>query len=176
MPMNILTYRKEKGLSQAAFAALLTEMGTPATQGLVSQWEKGTTAIRAERAVQIELATGGALSRYDLLPAVFAPAPLGADGARAGALKAQAKARVTALINSRMSKRALRAKLGLGTDKQLAKVLQLPVEEVSAWADEDIVPALPQVLQLLGHSEQQEPAKPANDDPDADRIAPIEVA
>ncbi|OBU55480.1 hypothetical protein A9K70_20840 [Stenotrophomonas maltophilia] len=75
-----------------------------------------------------------------------------------------------------MSKRALRAKLGLSTDKQLAKVLQLPVEEVSAWADEDMVPALPQVLQLLGHSEQQEPAKPANDDPDADRIAPIEVA
>lgn len=75
-----------------------------------------------------------------------------------------------------MSKRALRAKLGLSTDKQLAKVLQLPVEEVSAWADEDMVPALPQVLQLLGHSEQLEPAKPANDDPDADRIAPIEVA
>ncbi|WP_081275864.1 hypothetical protein [Stenotrophomonas maltophilia] len=79
-------------------------------------------------------------------------------------------------VDGRMSKRALRAKLGLSTDKQLAKVLQLPVEEVSAWADEDMVPALPQVLQLLGHSEQQEPAKPANDDPDADRIAPIEVA
>lgn len=79
-------------------------------------------------------------------------------------------------VDSRMSKRALRQKLGLSTDKQLAKVLQLPVEEVSAWADEGMVPALPQVLQLLGHSEQQEPAKPANDDPDADRIAPIEVA
>lgn len=75
-----------------------------------------------------------------------------------------------------MSKRALRAKLGLSTDRQLAKVLQLPVGEVSAWADEDMVPALPEVLQLLGHSEQHEPAKPANDDPDVDRIAPIEVA
>ncbi|KUP02138.1 hypothetical protein AR274_19780 [Stenotrophomonas maltophilia] len=83
---------------------------------------------------------------------------------------------VTALFDTRMSKRALRAKLGLSTDKQLAKVLQLPVEEVSAWADEEMVPALPEVLQLLGHSEQQEPAKPANDDPDVDRIAPIEVA
>ncbi|HDS1648684.1 TPA: helix-turn-helix domain-containing protein [Stenotrophomonas maltophilia] len=174
--MDIVTYRKEKGLSQAAFAALLTEMGTPATQGLVSQWEKGTTAIRAERAVQIELATGGALSRYDLLPAVFAPAPSGANGSRAPTSIAQATVQVTALIDSRMSKRALRAKLGLSTDKQLAKVLQLPVEEVSAWEDEDMVPALPQVLQLLGHSEQQEPGKPANDDPDADRIAPIEVA
>ncbi|MEN6650721.1 hypothetical protein [Stenotrophomonas hibiscicola] len=80
------------------------------------------------------------------------------------------------LVDSRMSKRALRARLGVANDKQLAKVLQLPVEEVSAWEDEDMVPALPQVLQLLGHSEQQEPAKPANDDPDADRIGPIEVA
>lgn len=79
-------------------------------------------------------------------------------------------------VDSRMSKRALRAKLGLSTDKQLAKVLQLPMEEVSAWEDEDMVPALPQVLQLLGHPEQQELAKPANDDPDADRIAPVEVA
>ncbi len=83
---------------------------------------------------------------------------------------------VRQLVDNRMSKRALRAKLGLSTDKQLAKVLQLPVEQVSGWADEDIVPALPQVLKLLGHPEQQEPAKPANDDPDADRIAPIEVA
>lgn len=83
---------------------------------------------------------------------------------------------VRTLSDKRMSKRALRAKLGLSTDKQLAKVLQLPVEQVSAWADDDMVPALPQVLRLLGHTEQQEPAKPANDDPDADRIATIEVA
>ena len=75
-----------------------------------------------------------------------------------------------------MSKRALRAKLGLSSDLHLAKVLGLPVEQVSGWADEDMVPALPQVMKLLGHTEQQEPAKPANEDPDADRIAPIEVA
>lgn len=83
---------------------------------------------------------------------------------------------VSKLVDSRMSKRALREKLGLSTDKQLAKVLQLPVEQVSAWADDEMVAALPQVMKLLGHPEQQEPAKPANDDPDADRIAPIEVA
>lgn len=75
-----------------------------------------------------------------------------------------------------VTKRGLRAKLGLSTDKQLAKVLQLPVEQVSAWPDDDMVPALPQALRLLGHTDHQEPAKPANDDPDADRIAPIEVA
>ena len=88
----------------------------------------------------------------------------------------ECSAAVTRPVVGRISKRALREKLGLSTDKQLAKVLQLPVEEVSAWADEDTVPALPQALQLLGHPEQQGPAKPANDDPDADRIAPIEVA
>lgn len=80
------------------------------------------------------------------------------------------------LVHSRMSKRALRARLGLGSDVHLAKVLGLTAEQVSGWADEDMVPALPQVLKLLGHPEQQEPAKPAHEDPDADRIGPIEVA
>ncbi len=75
-----------------------------------------------------------------------------------------------------MSKRALRAKLGMDGDKHLATLLQLPVEQVAAWADEDMVPALPQVMKLLGHLEQQELAKPANEDPDANRITPIEVA
>lgn len=75
-----------------------------------------------------------------------------------------------------MSKRALRAKLGLSNDLHLAKVLGLAAEQVSAWADEDMVPPLPQVMKLLGLPEQQEPARPANDDPDADRIGPIEVA
>lgn len=83
---------------------------------------------------------------------------------------------VTALIDTRMSKRALRARLGLGNDAHLAKVLDLPVEQVIGWADEDMVPALPQVMKLLGHTEQREPVKPANEDPDAERIAPIEVA
>lgn len=69
--MDIPSYRKDKGLSQAAFAALLTETGTPATQGLVSQWEKGTTAIRAERAIQIDLATRAERQqqrRFDAIP------------------------------------------------------------------------------------------------------------
>ncbi|WP_267257557.1 helix-turn-helix domain-containing protein [Stenotrophomonas maltophilia] len=83
---------------------------------------------------------------------------------------------LTALFDTRMSKRALRAKLGLSSDLHLAKVLHLPVEQVSGWADDDMVPALPQVMKLLGQAEQQEPAKPACEDPDADRIGLIEVA
>lgn len=83
---------------------------------------------------------------------------------------------LTALFDTRMSKRALRAKLGLSSDLHLARVLHLPVEQVSGWADDDMVPALPQVMKLLGQAEQQEPAKPACEDPDADRIGLIEVA
>lgn len=71
--MDIPTYRKEKGLSQSAFAALLTKSGSPATQSLVSQWESGDTAITADRAVQIEKATRKAINRSDLRPDLFAP-------------------------------------------------------------------------------------------------------
>lgn len=71
--MDIPTYRKEKGLSQSAFAALLTKTGAPATQSLVSQWESGETTITADRAVQIEKATRKAVNRSDLRPDLFAP-------------------------------------------------------------------------------------------------------
>lgn len=79
-------------------------------------------------------------------------------------------------VAGRISKRALRDRLGLSSDKHLATLLLLPAEQVEGWADDEMVPALPQVMKLLGNPLQQEPAKPANDDPDADRIAPIEVA
>lgn len=81
---------------------------------------------------------------------------------------------IAQIVDGRMSKRALRAKLGLSTDKQLAKVLQLPVEQVSAWADEEMIPALPQVVSLLN---MQRPATPSElDDSDANRIVSVEVA
>ena len=82
---------------------------------------------------------------------------------------------VGALVDSRMSKRALRARLGLGTDAHLAKVLGLPTEEVAAWPEEGSVPAIPQVLKLLGAPEA--PAAPSDpEDPDADRIVNVEAA
>lgn len=94
----------------------------------------------------------------------------------AGPARSQVVAETRALVDSRMNKRALRARLGLSNDKHLAKVLGLPVEQVSGWADEDMVPALPQVMKLLGHTEQDAPATPINDDPDADRIGPVDTA
>lgn len=85
------------------------------------------------------------------------------------------RAEVGVLIDSRMSKRALRARLGLSTDKQLAKVLKLPIEQVEGWSEEGALPALPQIQRLLGVQEQPQ-AQPAPHDPDENRYAPLEVA
>lgn len=74
-----------------------------------------------------------------------------------------------------MSKRALRAKLGMASDKHLATLLQLPVEEVEAWPEEGVLPALPQIQRLLG-VEAQAAAEPVNEDLDANRIAPVDTA
>ena len=78
-------------------------------------------------------------------------------------------------VDSRMSKRALRARLGLRSDAHLARVLQLPAAEVAAWPEEGSVPAIPQVLKLLGAQEAlAAPSEP--EDPDADRIVNVEAA
>jgi hypothetical protein len=80
------------------------------------------------------------------------------------------RAVIGAMVDSRMSKRALRSKFGFKTDAHLAKVLKLPLAEVESWAEEQGVPPLPQVLQLLGVQEQAPPAAALPEDPDAARI------
>lgn len=79
------------------------------------------------------------------------------------------------VLDCRMSKRALRARLGLSADKQLAKVLGLPLEQVKGWPEEGALPALPEIQRLLGVQEQP-PVQPAPHDPDENRYAPLEVA
>ena len=160
MDMTALDRAVQSAGSQQALAQLLG-IKPPSVSGWYDR-----KRVPAERCIAIEHATG--VSRHQLRPDVFGPDPTEPTSETAAPLREE--------IDRRMSKRALRAKLGLSTDKQLAKVLQLPVEQVSGWADDEMVPALPQVMRLLGHPVQLEPAKPANDDPDADRIAPIEVA
>lgn len=49
--MRLTEYRKKTGQSQDAFGALLVP---PASQALVSQWERGITRITLDYAVQIE--------------------------------------------------------------------------------------------------------------------------
>ncbi len=113
----------------------------------VSEWR--TSGIPPARRQFLEL----------LRPEIFGESSNAADGR---------------LAHSRMSKRALRARLGLGSDVHLAKVLGLTAEQVSGWADEDMVPALPQVENLLNMQRRAAPSE--LDDSDADRIVSVEVA
>lgn len=73
--MDIRTYREEQGLSQAEFAARFSPPLAPVSQGLVWQWESGRQRVTAERAIEIETATNGAVTRHDLRPDIFGPVP-----------------------------------------------------------------------------------------------------
>ena len=64
--MDITAYLKAKELSQEAFAK---QIGV--SQGLVWQWISGKTRITAERAIEIEEKTDGAIRREQLRPDVF---------------------------------------------------------------------------------------------------------
>jgi DNA-binding transcriptional regulator YdaS (Cro superfamily) len=55
-----------KTTTQVELAKLLN-----VTQGLISQWVRGETKITAERAIQIEKATKGKVSRAELRPDIF---------------------------------------------------------------------------------------------------------
>ncbi|MDH5832149.1 YdaS family helix-turn-helix protein [Luteimonas sp. M1R5S18] len=64
--MSLAALRKAQNLSQAKLAEMLTAAGYPATQALVSQWETGAVTVSAERALQIDFVTRGAI-RKELL-------------------------------------------------------------------------------------------------------------
>lgn len=152
MNMPALDKAVEAAGSQLALAQLLG-IKPPSISGWYDRQR-----VPAERCIAIEAATG--VSRHDLRPDVFGdPQSLSTTSAQ-----------VRALMDTRMSKRALRAKFGFKTDTHLAKVLRLSTAEVEAWPEELSVPALPQVLQLLGVQEPPPRAASAPDDPDADRI------
>lgn len=56
-------------LKKTTQQALASQLGV--TQGLVSQWVRGETQITAERALEIEAATGGQVTRQELRPDIF---------------------------------------------------------------------------------------------------------
>lgn len=112
----------------------------------------------------LHIESGGCVCLTDLRPDIW---PAGESY--------QVRAQIRAVVGIRMSKRALRARLGLSNDTHLAKILKLPVDQVAAWSDEQGVPALPQVLQLLGVQEQPA-ADAAPIDPDAERVIQVQVA
>ena len=115
----------------------------------VSEWR--TTGIPPARRQYLEL----------LRPDVF-----GLAGGRS-------RQAIGALVDTRMSKRALRARLGLSSDAHLAKVLGLSTQEVEGWAEEGTIPQLPQVLGLLGAPEEPDCS---DQDTDSGRVINVEVA
>jgi len=123
---------------------------------------RGHKKVSAALALRVASATGQLVTPADLRPDLYAPA------ASAGEVGGVALVPVT--------KEALRARLGFNSDAHLAKVLKLPVEQVQAWAEEQGVPALPQVLQLLGDHKAQPVAHAFPNDPDADRVIQVQVA
>lgn len=60
--MHLTEYRKKAGQSQAEFGSLLTP---PASQALMSQWERGVTRITLDYAVQIDRKTEHAVTPED---------------------------------------------------------------------------------------------------------------
>lgn len=71
--MDIQTFRARHGLSQADFAQLLADHGSPVTQGLISHWESGRVLVPPKRWGYIERATDGAVTRQDLRPDIWPP-------------------------------------------------------------------------------------------------------
>lgn len=68
--MGISKYLAKNKLSQDGFAK---QIGV--SQGLVWQWITGKTRITVERAIEIERKTDGKITRHELRPDIFGPAP-----------------------------------------------------------------------------------------------------
>jgi len=137
----------------------------------VSQWVKGRRPVPVRLALMIERETG--VSRHDLRPDVFGVVE--GHGSSRPEAPPPARALITAEVATRMSKHALRARLGFTNDKQLATVLGLPLAQVESWEEEHALPAVPEVLRLLGVQPQAH-SEPPPADPDDDRIVSVEVA
>jgi transcriptional regulator with XRE-family HTH domain len=69
--MDLRTYRAAHNLTQAAIAERLTAAGYPASQALVSQWERGELAMSADWCVRIERISEGECTRLDNRPDLF---------------------------------------------------------------------------------------------------------
>lgn len=139
----------------------------------VNQWARGRRPIPARHVLAIEAATG--VSRHVLRPDVFGRADAVDERLLAATTEAQPNARLRTEIDSRMSKRALRARLGIASDKHLATLLQLPTAQVEGWPEEGVLPALPQIQRLLG-GETKPPDPIVSTDFDHDRITQVDVA
>lgn len=145
-------------------------IGAGATPALIAQ-RIGVTpnAIREIRAGRTKAPrAAAAFELAKLTPADFANEAFQETGVKP-------RQEIAAQVNARMSKRALRARLGFANDKQLATVLGLPLAQVESWEEERALPAVPEVLRLLG-VQALAIAEAPPEDPDETRIVPVETA
>lgn len=61
-------WRKENNVTQQGLAAMIAAVDGHASQGLITRWETGLTKVSAERAMEVERATAGGVSRSTLRP------------------------------------------------------------------------------------------------------------
>lgn len=164
--MNLTDYAISKGGTAKIGCPVLASTASSAKCSAATLYmiARGHKAVSARLAVRIADATANLVAAADLRPDLFSAA---APAALAGG--------TAPLIEAKWTKRALRSHLHMTNDGQLAKVLQLSAEQVASWPEEQTVPAIPQVLRLLGIADQT-PAAQRNDDPDADRIGPVDTA
>ncbi|WP_312327892.1 hypothetical protein [Stenotrophomonas sp.] len=165
--MNLTDYASSKGGTAKLGCPVLTTVAAAANCSAATLYmvARGHKSVGAALALRIAAATDQLVAAADLRPDLYAHA--------VAALPARGEA---ATESCAVSKRALRTRLGLSSDAHLAKVLQLPVEQVAAWPEKQGVPALPQVLQLLGVQKEQPAALAAPNDPDANRVIQVQVA
>lgn len=164
--MNLTDYAISKGGTAKIGCPVLASTASTAKCSAATLYmiSKGHKAVSARLAVRIADATQNEVAAADLRPDLFrAVAHASVANPMAGS------------IDEKWTKRALRSHLQLTNDGQLAKVLQLPSDQVAAWPDNEPVPALPPILRLLGITEQV-PAVSVSEDPDADRIGPVDTA
>lgn len=164
--MNLTDYASSKGGTGKLGCPVLTTIAAAADCSAATLYmvARGHKTVGAALAIRIAAATDQLVAAADLRPDLYAHA-VAAVSTGGGPTS----------VASAVTKRALRARLGLSSDAHLAKVLKLPVEQVESWPEEQGVPALPQVLQLLGVQEQPA-AGAAPNDPDAERVIQVQVA
>lgn len=165
--MNLTDYAISKGGTGKLGCPVLASAAASAKCSAATLYmvARGHKKVSAALALRVATATGQQVTPADLRPDLYAPAAVTADG---GSDIPAGSAPIT--------KAALRARLGLGSDAHLARVLQLPAAEVEAWSEEGPLPALQQVLQLLGVTEQQAVPRADPEDPDAGRIIDVHAA
>lgn len=164
--MNLTDYATSKGGTAKLGCPILasTAIAAKCSAATLYMIARGHKQVSAQLAVRIAAATDNAVTAGDLRPDLFGVAATTSLVPVAPAVLVVA-----------MTKRALREKLRLRNDGHLAKVLKLPVAQVQAWPEEQGVPALPQVMQLLGVQPQAEAAT-APEDADIDRIVSVDAA